>query len=326
LVHRRKAAASAASRWEGSDAAWEWLLEQSGEGAQDLDELPEGSELRLQNRELCLSLRQFKQDFEHLESENVSLKQDISAAEGDLDRISDQQAQLMGHVNHRQKIRYTMKLKEDMNRLSAELKKARQRILQLEVSKECGGLFDALASVVGTDHRKSVHCRRSSGMQTTPKGPAMQSTPSGPAMQSTPRGPAMQTSPRGPAMQTSPGGPAARPARRIVAGTEDLGDQHRLQDAERRCEMQQLALERISIDFQHLKALIERAVMLADTEERHGINGGSFALLLQRLRDIIAASRKAPVKEQGTPEHLPVAATPIHNEDDDELIPVDSGC
>jgi len=308
LVHRRKAAASAASRWEGSDAAWEWLLEQSGEGAQDLDELPEGSELRLQNRELCLSLRQFKQDCEHLEAENVSLKQAVSAAEGDLDRISDQHAQLMGHVNHRQKIRYTMKLKEDMNRLSAELKKARQKILQLEVSKECEGLFDALASVVGTDHRKSAHCRRSAAMQTTPRGPA------------------------------------ARPARRMAgsvgciglrsnlspqqggAATEDLGDSLRMQEAERRCEMQQHALERISIDFQHLKALIERAVMLADTEQRYGIHGGSFAVLLQRLRDIISASHKVPIKEQGTPVHLPVPATPIHNEDDDELIPVDYGC
>ena len=47
-----------AARWQGRDAAWDWLMEQ---GAQELCDLPEGSELRLQNRELCLSLRQFKQ-------------------------------------------------------------------------------------------------------------------------------------------------------------------------------------------------------------------------------------------------------------------------
>eukprot|EP00930_Biecheleria_cincta_P029400 TRINITY_DN20467_c0_g1_i1.p1 TRINITY_DN20467_c0_g1~~TRINITY_DN20467_c0_g1_i1.p1 ORF type:complete len:853 (-),score=245.78 TRINITY_DN20467_c0_g1_i1:174-2732(-) len=308
LVRRRKAAASAATRWEGTDAAWEWLLEQSGEGAQELDELPEGSELRLQNRELCLSLRQFKQDCEHLEAENVSLKRAVSAAEGDLDRISDQHAQLMGHVNHRQKIRYTMKLKEEMNRLSAELKKARQKILQLEVSKECDGLFDALAAVVGTDHRKSAHCRLSSAMQTTPRGPAAR--------------PARR-------MASSVGGVGLRSIsspQQGGAATEGLGDALRLQEAERRCEMQQHALERISIDFQHLKALIERAVMLADTEQRYGIHGSSFAVLLQHLRDIIAASHKAPATQQGTPERLPVPATPIHNEDDDELIPVDSGC
>ena len=45
-----------AARWQGSDAAWDWLME-----GQEPPELPEGSELRLQNRELCLSLRQFKQ-------------------------------------------------------------------------------------------------------------------------------------------------------------------------------------------------------------------------------------------------------------------------
>ena len=38
-----------------------------------------------------------------------------------------------------------MKLKEEINRLCGELKKARQRIVQLEVSKESENLFDALA-------------------------------------------------------------------------------------------------------------------------------------------------------------------------------------
>ncbi|CAE7513280.1 unnamed protein product [Symbiodinium natans] len=144
LLGRRKAAMAVASRWHGADAAWDWLMEQ-GQGPQDLQDLPEGTELRLQNRELCLSLRQFKQDCEMLEAENLSLKEALACMEEDLHRVSDQHAQLVGHVNHRQKIRYTMKLKEEINRLHGDLKKARQRIVQLEVNKESDSLFEALA-------------------------------------------------------------------------------------------------------------------------------------------------------------------------------------
>ena len=67
---------------------------------------------------------------------------------------------------------YTMKLKEEINRLCGELKKvytkrslrcldapqARQRIVQLEVSKESENLFDALA-LGAREHRASGRSR-----------------------------------------------------------------------------------------------------------------------------------------------------------------------
>lgn len=277
MLGRRKAIMQVAARWQGSDAAWDWLMEQ-GQGVQELPDLPEGSELRLQNRELCLSLRQFKQDCELLESENLSLKEALTCMEEDLHRVSDQHAQLVGHVNHRQKIRYTMKLKEEINRLCSELKKARQRIVQLEVSKESESLFEALASVVGTP------------LPPRPKRPARASPP-------------------------------VMPHRRAAVGAKvkgNKGDESdlRLAEAEQLCMLQQSALDRISMDFQHLKALIERVVMLADTERRNGAEGGNFAALLHRLREIIAANHRTPCTTRELAP-LPVAATSITCDDDD---------
>ena len=57
------------------------------------------------------------------------------------------------------------------------------------------------------------------------------------------------------------------------------------------------------MDFQHLKALLERTVMLADSERRTGAEG-NFAALLRRLREIIASQREAREEPK-----LPVAAT-----------------
>ena len=280
MLGRRKAVMQVAARWQGSDAAWDWLMEQ-GQGPQELQDLPEGSELRLQNRELCLSLRQFKQDCELLESENLSLKEALACMEDDLHRVSDQHAQLVGHVNHRQKIRYTMKLKEEINRLCSELKKARQRIVQLEVSKESESLFEALASLVG------------SPLPTRTKRPGSRGS------------------------FVLPRRASAGSGMKMKVGNKGDDADLRLAEAEQLCMLQQSALDRISMDFQHLKALIERAVMLADTERRNGVAGGNFAALLHRLREIIAANHRTPCAMTGELGPLPVAATSITCDDDD---------
>merc|ERR1719356_124660 len=78
-----------------------------------------------QNRELSLTLRQLKHDLEMAESENRSLREAVALFEEDLERVTGQGAQAAGHMNHKQKIRYTLKLKDEINRLFAELKRAR---------------------------------------------------------------------------------------------------------------------------------------------------------------------------------------------------------
>lgn len=288
LVRRRFAATQTASRWEGADAAWDWLLEK-GNGLQGIQDLPEDAELRLQNRELCLSLRQFKMDCELLEAENLSLKEAVNIVEQDLHNVSDQHAQLIGHVNHRQKIRYTMKLKDENNRLCMELKKARQRIIHLEVNRETESLLEALASLgslLGRDRSPppSARCEKS---VTTPQTSRSY----------------VKSSVRKSPVSTN----ISHPARALKGSPayQDFEDQIRLEEAERRAEFQQRALERISVDFQHLKALMERAVLLADTERRNGCHAGNFAALLQRLRDLIAANhRQARSKQATSPEGI----------------------
>ncbi|CAL1156252.1 unnamed protein product [Cladocopium goreaui] len=115
--------------------------------------------------------------------------------------------------------------------------------------------------------------------------------------------------------------PPVMPHRRAAVGAKvkgNKGDESdlRLAEAEQLCMLQQSALDRISMDFQHLKALIERVVMLADTERRNGAEGGNFAALLHRLREIIAANHRTPCTTRELAP-LPVAATSITCDDDD---------
>lgn len=208
------------------------------------------AKLRVQNRELTLTLRQFRQDLEILEAENTSLREASAIMEDDLDRVTGCHAELLGHVNHRQKIRYTMKLKEEIGRLIAELKKARRRIVQLEVGRDSENLIEALSSFSSLSGKtKEPRCARLQGL--------------------------------------------AQPRRCAKATRQSRGPDEdvRLEEVERKCEMQQNVLESITVDFQHVKALIERVVMLADTERRCG-GQGSFAALLQRLREVIAGARR----------------------------------
>merc|ERR1719334_392693 len=52
----------------------------------------------------------------------------------------------MGHANPKQKIRHMVNLKEENKELREQLKKAKQRITQLGVSRKGEGLLEALAS------------------------------------------------------------------------------------------------------------------------------------------------------------------------------------
>eukprot|EP00434_Breviolum_minutum_P012743 symbB.v1.2.011232.t1/scaffold751.1/size165343/3 len=100
---------------------------------------------------------------------------------------------------------------------------------------------------------------------------------------------------------------------KVAVGNKGDDADLRLAEAEQLCMLQQSALDRISMDFQHLKALIERAVMLADTERRNGVAGGNFAALLHRLREIIAANHRTPCAMTGELGPLPVAATSVRS-------------
>jgi hypothetical protein len=68
--------------------------------------------------------------------------------------------------------------------------------------------------------------------------------------------------------------------------------QRQLQDAERKCQTQERAIERIHVDFQHFLLLMDRAVSAGDGNEDAAASSNPEAVL-ERLRHL-AASAVAP--------------------------------
>merc|ERR1719263_2657013 len=106
-----------------------------------IDEELEGDHVDDQVRieHLTVTSEQLRSHCQTLEVENASMKDLMAAFELGL----EQHAQAIGHVNHKQKIRYTLQLKETINRLLDELRRSRSRIFMLEGAKmECDELFE----------------------------------------------------------------------------------------------------------------------------------------------------------------------------------------
>eukprot|EP00928_Gymnodinium_smaydae_P094137 TRINITY_DN7864_c0_g2_i3.p1 TRINITY_DN7864_c0_g2~~TRINITY_DN7864_c0_g2_i3.p1 ORF type:complete len:580 (-),score=181.21 TRINITY_DN7864_c0_g2_i3:153-1892(-) len=289
--------------------------EQSARAAEE-DGEPE--RLRTQNRELGLTTQQLRQDCEALRTENRSLRESLALFEEDLERVSGRHAELLGHSNQKQKIRYTLKLKDEKNELRAELDRARARIAQLESRgpRRSEGLFDALAHLGygggGGSVAESFGGPRDAHSPPPPGGPrtparrsaaATATTPSA----RTPRRPAMSSASAGPGMQDPDADDAGGVA---TAATASLA-LARAEAAERRGRMQERTLERLHGDFAHLLLLVERA-LCSDSGASSTASKGThaigiavgdattktnFAGLLQRLRDIAPRPQPTAVAE-----------------------------
>mmetsp|Transcript_108120 Transcript_108120/g.187658 ORF Transcript_108120/g.187658 Transcript_108120/m.187658 type:complete len:1584 (-) Transcript_108120:39-4790(-) len=250
-------------------AAWQQQQDKAHSG--------EVEEFREQCRELMETVNQFRQQQESLMMENKSLKENLSLFEDDLEKVSDRHAQLIGHVNPKQKIRYTLKLKDEKNELRSELNKTRSRLAQLECARRSESLFEALASL----GYGSVHGPVGGSPQPVPARRHQHSTPPrvvGHGLLS-PEHSISSRTPRRNARSLRGGA--------SVGGESDTGD-HRLYLSERQCQMQERTLERLTTDFQHIVALIEKAVVAdeASTGVVGRAPGSNFALLLQRLRSL----------------------------------------
>jgi len=255
----------------------------------------ECEEFRAHSRELSLTVQQFKQDNEMLAVENKSLKDSVSFFESGLERVSGQHAELMGHVNNKQKIRYTVKLKDECGELRAELNKARKKIAKLEISQKTEALFDALFSL-GYGSSMEHH-----GPGRAPPGTPLRSpvkagaTPLMTPRSQPPRTPCSvgRNMPAVPALPGSARGARATPCR------EATGHAH-ADEAVRRCKMQERTLERVSMDFQHMLALVERAVLGHESGSRG--EKASFPDLLQLLRRMAETpTALPPAAEAATP-------------------------
>jgi len=232
----------------------------------------EAEDLHQQNAQLLISFQQFKMELEMTNGENQTLQETLNMYEMNLEKATDQNAQLSGHANPKQKIRHMVNLKEENKELREQLKKASQRITQLGVSRKGEGLLEALASF---SHAHGLgHDQLSVAPSTC--GRSVAETP-GPA---TSKG-GVDKTPKRPGTPTRKAPLSARGARNPRSEAEE---QMRREDEERRLQMQERAVERVQTDFQHFIALIERACGLEDSSPNP-------AALLERLRTVVNAPR-----------------------------------
>lgn len=80
------------------------------------------------------------------EADNQSLRESLKAFEESFGRVVGQHAELVGHANHKQKIKHTIQLKEENPKLKDEACKLRKQCYSLQASKR-GNLLEALPSL-----------------------------------------------------------------------------------------------------------------------------------------------------------------------------------
>jgi chromosome segregation ATPase len=104
-----------------------------------------------QNRELALTVEMLIQEKQQLEAENKHISNVAAIFEKKYEDIAGQNARLMGHINHKQKIQHTLQLKEEISELRASLALAQKRCFQLESGLTHKQLDHLLASTHNED-------------------------------------------------------------------------------------------------------------------------------------------------------------------------------
>jgi len=273
--------------------------------AKDLSTLVnENEELRLRLREVSSSMQLMKQENEQITIENRSLLESVCNLSGDLDEVTGRHAEMIGHKNPKQRIRYTVKLKEECQQVRHELFKARSRIGQLEQnSRRSDNLFGALTAL--GYHPVAAEDRRRS------RGEEPGASPSASPQAAPSEGKQARIAPR---RLVGPANGAARPN----------GKDAELEEANRRIRIQDSALERVDSDFRHLVALIQRVVageelqhVAAEEVIRSSEEGPMhFQILLEKLRQVMTAQMKpagkAPAPAKCELKELKEPTTPQH--------------
>jgi hypothetical protein len=212
-----------------------------------------------QNKQLTASMQNVEHDWEVAHTENKSLREILGDFEVDLENTKEENAKLAGHTNHKQKVKYHLKVKEENTQLKQQVSELRQRVSQYESGKRGSSLLEALASFgggAGGPGELSV-CGQSvcSTRGQEPRTP-------------NPKGP-----PRTPRRPNSAGPQSARGRGSMEA---DLACPS--------CALQQRATERTIVDFQHVVTLIERAVFAGGV----GASTSDPSSVLDRLREAVA--------------------------------------
>merc|ERR1719506_1930435 len=238
-----------------------------------LCELEEHAAMRDRESEDCLNQSQgllqtvqlVRQEYEQTETENKSLKKLLEEFEADLENTKHENAELASHNNHKQKVKYHMKIKEDKEALQKEVANLRHKLQQFETGHRGSSLLQALMNFGGgnNDPLGEMSVCGQSVCSTRVQEPR---TPN-------PKGSA--TGVKTPRTQRTPSqGPLS--ARRGQTNVEA--------EPCRNCALQERASQRTIIDFQHFVALMERAVFIGDA----GGDSTDPSSMLEQLRKIVA--------------------------------------
>merc|ERR1719305_494863 len=112
-------------------------LEVDGQQLRSLQELAdkrdaEAQQSIAQHKELTLTINQLTQEYELADADRRCLEEQLAVYEADLESTKDEQAKMMGHANHKQKVKYHLKIKDENAQLRKDVVDLRQRLSQFE--------------------------------------------------------------------------------------------------------------------------------------------------------------------------------------------------
>jgi len=147
LKEQQASASRDCKRWQQRVQDLEHQLEKldkTSDRQEDKFDLDKNSEILAQNRQLLFTVSSLKQECETIQAEKQCLQETVADLERSLDAVSGQHAELAGHVNHKQKIRHTLQIKQERDKFREEHVKLQQRISVLEASQSSQALMSAL--------------------------------------------------------------------------------------------------------------------------------------------------------------------------------------
>jgi hypothetical protein len=272
LVQKLKATREEATALKDQNSSLEKKLEEKkvGQGTSTFDH-----ELNERNRQLLTTLEQFTHEHREVEAENKSLRESVKAFEESLEKMAGQHAELMGHVNHKQKIKHTMQLKEENLKLKDEVRRLRKECYSLQVSQRGSRVvleaLPSLSSVLPASSRSISHA------PSPRKHPVQELCAPSPRL--TPL-----TTPQKDGTPT-PRKSGAAPRRPSSARLDSVRT--------RLCKEADVSVDGVLQDFSHAQMLMERA-----TADYDNVQCRDFSSLLSRLRAVVADRRGHQVASQ----------------------------
>jgi len=130
-----------AARCQERDAG---MVERQAEELERLDGEAEG--VRSENAQLLSSVQQLQQELQSSLAEMRRLQELEETYEVDVLKVSDRNAELAGHTNHKQKIQYLNTMKAENQTLRDEVRRAKQQATQMECKLRSAHFYNEVMS------------------------------------------------------------------------------------------------------------------------------------------------------------------------------------